>query len=152
MLHVLAFHDCILVLSGLPVSTRSLPVVDAACTAAVLCPGLAGWAGAPALSVGLCLHGLVSPVKSRQGWKPEEGIPSLFSLQPQRGGRSAPQGEPAPPRLSSAPGLRNQLKCLFIYFALFMYLLIYFDLNGSFSVLPILGSRTSSCVVLDVGV
>lgn len=138
-------------------------MVDAACTAAVLRLGLASGseevfppsglagAGAPAVDVGLCLHGLVSPVKSRQGWKPEEGIPSLFSLQPQRGGRLAPQGEPAP-RLSSAPGLPNQLKCLFIYFALFMYLLIYFDLNGSFSVLPVLGSRASSCVVLYKGV
>lgn len=103
------------------------------------------------MTMGWCVHGLASPEKSRQGWKAEEGVSSLLSLQPQRGGRAAPQGEPAP-WLSSAPGLWNRLKCLFIYFAGFMYLLIYFDLNGSFSVLPVLDSWTSSCVALDKGV
>lgn len=63
----------------------------------------------------------------------------------------APQGELAP-LLSFAPGLQNRLKYLFIYFALFIYLLIYSDLNGSFLVLPIHGSWTGSCVVLDKGV
>lgn len=164
MLHVLALHDCIWIFSGLSVNTEHsehLPVVlqpaQVVCCALgwqwgsgafyLLQPHGLGWAGAAAANTGLCLRGLGSPVRrSRQGWKAEEGIPSLLSLQPQRGRRLAPQGEPAP-RLSFAPGLQHQPIHLFIYCALFFYLLIYSDLNGSLLVLPIFGSWT--CVILD---
>lgn len=108
-----------------------------------------GWAGAPAVNTGLRVHG--SSAQGAAGRAGSQG--KEFHSCPV----SSPRGVGAwwtgwssgwAFICSWTAGPTEVLICLLIS-ALFMYLHIYFDWNGSFSVLPILGSWIGSCVVLE---